>query len=86
MREPICAICGKDFYPYGDKYKYRGRVSFQERESDTEWRKHMKEIGGIGHPPNVEWFCKEHYPIAVKYQYLTIDKALKKIHEELKDE
>jgi len=84
MRPPICAVCGKRFFPTGDDSKGGGLIYFVERESDIEWRKHMKEIGGVGHPPNAEWFCAEHYPIAVKYQNLTIDKAWEKINEELK--
>lgn len=73
MRPPICRICAKKLEVMNDG----GLVYFKKRPSDLEWEKRMKEIGGVGHPPNAEWFCKDHYEKANELKYLTIDKAFK---------
>ncbi|MHA1803926.1 MAG: hypothetical protein ACTSU4_05270 [Promethearchaeota archaeon] len=80
MRPPICAVCGERFDPAGKG----GLVYFVMRKSDEEWRKRMKKIHSVGHPPWAEWFCAKHYPIAVKYNTLTIDEAWKRMREDLK--
>jgi len=82
MRPPICVICGKRFYPpEGGEIVY-----FKETESVKEWRKRVKKEGIVAHPPNAEWFCKEHLSLALKYKHLPIKEALKAIERQLKDE
>jgi hypothetical protein len=76
MRPPECGLCGNDLEDL-----QRGLVSFAERGSDIEWRKRMKETGGVGHPPNVEWFCSNHYDLALSLSHLTIDKAFVEMRE-----
>ena len=41
----------------------------------------MEKIGGVGHPPYAEWFCKEHFAKADQLKHLTIDKALKQLFQ-----
>ena len=72
MRPPICSICDKELIDL-DK---SGLIYFKKRLSDIDWEKKMKEIGGIGHPPYAEWFCKKHYGKANKLSHLAIDIAL----------
>jgi hypothetical protein len=73
MRPPICRICDKKLEDMNDC----GLIYFKKRSSDIEWERGMVEIGGVGHPPYAEWFCKKHYDKAYKLKHLTIDKALK---------
>ena len=77
MRPPICCVCGKDM----DSPNDGGLIYFKKRKSDVKWDKKMKRIHGVGHPPYAEWFCQEHYDIAIKFKDLHIDRALKKIRE-----
>lgn len=72
MRPPICRICDKKLVDMNDG----GLIYFKKRPSDIEWEKRVEEIGGVGHPPNAEWFCKEHYDKANKLKHLIIDKVL----------
>jgi len=58
----MCAICDEDFDPSSGG----GTVTFAERDSDREWYKRMDEPGYVGHPPNVEWFCKKHHAAALE--------------------
>jgi len=53
-----------------------GLIYFKKRQSDFDWEKKMEEIGGVGHPPYAEWFCKKHYERANELSHLTIDIAL----------
>ncbi|MHA1754207.1 MAG: hypothetical protein ACTSYR_01675 [Candidatus Odinarchaeia archaeon] len=76
MRSPECAICGK-----GGTCKL---VYFKLRPQDEEWYKKMEEIGGVGHPPEAEWFCEKHYKRAVELKNLTIDEAFKILLKEFK--
>ena len=73
MRPPICRICDKKLAEVNDG----GLIYFKKRSSDREWEKRMEEIGGVGHPPYAEWFCKKHYEQANKLKSLSIDDALK---------
>ncbi|MFX1380124.1 MAG: hypothetical protein ACFFA4_13640 [Promethearchaeota archaeon] len=73
MKPPICIICDKELVEKNGV----GLIYFKKRPSDIEWEKRMEEIGGVGHPPNAEWFCKTHYDKANELKHLTIDKALK---------
>ncbi|MHA1277427.1 MAG: hypothetical protein ACTSQI_20325 [Candidatus Helarchaeota archaeon] len=77
MRPPICAICGKRFDPSKGKLIY-----FMRRPSDEEWHKTMKEKHLVGHPPEAEWFCENHYKRALELQHLTIDKAFEILEQE----
>lgn len=72
MRPPICRICDKKLAEKDDG----GLIYFKKQPSDIEWEKRMEEIGGVGHPPYAEWFCKNHYEEANKLKYLPINKAL----------
>ena len=72
MIPPICLICDREL---GDLDE-GGLIYFRKRLSDIEWEKKMKEIGGVGHPPYAEWFCKKHYKKANELNHLTIDIAL----------
>lgn len=51
-------------------------------QAQEEFEKRMEEIGGTGHPPDAEWFCKEHADAAAKYRHLTLAEAWPKIKEE----
>ena len=72
MRPPICCICDKKLVDLDEG----GLIYFKKRLSDIEWGKKMEEIGGVGHPPYAEWFCKKHYKKANELRHLTRDKAL----------
>jgi len=72
MKPPICYICDKELVDLDEG----GLIYFRKRLSDIEWEKKMKEIGGVGHPPYAEWFCKKHYEKANGLSHLTIDIAL----------
>jgi hypothetical protein len=72
MKPPICRICNKELADINNG----GLIYFKKRQSDIEWEKRMEEIGGVGHPPNAEWFCKKHYNKANKLKNKPIDKAL----------
>ena len=78
MRPPIFGICDKELEENDDG----GLIYFKKRPSDIEWEKKMEKIGGVGHPPYAEWFCKKHYEIASKWKHLPIDEALKLIRSE----
>lgn len=73
VRPPICGICDKEFTVKDEG----GLIYFKKRPSDIEWEERMEEIGGVGHPPYAEWFCKEHYDRAYQLKHLSIDKAFK---------
>ena len=73
MRPPICRVCDKILTDKDDG----GLIYFKKCPSDIEWKKKMNEIGGVGHPPYAEWFCKKHYDKANQLKYLIIDNALK---------
>lgn len=75
MKPPICIICNTKISSKGDG----GLVYFKKRESDLEWEKRMDEIGGVGHPPYAEWFCKKHVRKANELKHLSIEKALQKM-------
>ncbi len=60
MRPPICAICDKDF----EINERAGLVSFETTADDEKWYKKASEPGFVGHPPNQDWFCAEHYQAA----------------------
>jgi hypothetical protein len=78
MRPPICGICDKEL----DEKDDGGLIYFKKRPSDIKWEKKMEKIGGVGHPPYAEWFCKKHYEIASEWKHLFIDEALKLIRSE----
>jgi len=73
LRPPICRICDKKLADLNDG----GLIYFKKRLSDIEWEKKMEEIGGVGHPPYAEWFCKKHYYDTNELKHLIIDEALK---------
>ena len=72
MRPPICCICDKKIVDLDEG----GLIYFKKRPSDIEWERRMEKIGGVGHPPYAEWFCKKHYNKANELKHLSIDKAL----------
>ena len=72
MRPPNCRICDKKLKDMDDG----GLVYFKKRPSDIEWEKRMEKIGGVGHPPYAEWFCKNHYEKAKELRHLPINEAL----------
>ncbi|TXT59144.1 MAG: hypothetical protein BAJALOKI3v1_1120009 [Promethearchaeota archaeon] len=78
MRPPICAICGKRGSGLDDEIKL---VSFAMRKGDKKFAKKLEDPGFVGHPPWKEWFCEKHYEEAQKLSDLTIDKAMKELHE-----
>ena len=79
MKPPVCVICDRDI-----EENEGGVVYFKKRFSDHVWDRRMERIGGVGHPPYAEWFCKKHYTIAKDLENLTIDKAINTIQEEEK--
>lgn len=78
MRPPICGICDKMLISKDDG----GLIYFNKRPSDIEWEERMEEIGGIGHPPYAEWFCKKHFEKANNLKHLPINEALKNLRSE----
>lgn len=80
MKPPICSICDKKLVDLDEG----GLIYFKKRLSDIEWEKKMIEIGGVGHPPYADWFCKKHYEKANKLSHLTIDNALKILSSNVK--
>ncbi len=78
MRPPICRICDKNLVDKDDG----GLIYFRKRPSDKEWEKRMEGIGGVGHPPYAEWFCKKHYDRAKELKHLPINEALKILRSE----
>lgn len=78
MKPPICRICDKRLADKNDG----GLIYFKKRPSDIKWERKMEEIGGVGHPPYAEWFCKKHYEKAIKLKNLPIDEALKILRSE----
>lgn len=79
MKPPICEICDKRI----TEKENAGLVYFQKTDADKEWDRKCKEEGFVGHPPYVEWFCEEHYPIAKKYCSLTRWEAMTAIKKEI---
>ncbi len=73
MRPPICRICDKKLADLNGG----GLICFKKSLSDIEWEKKMEEIGGVGHPPYAEWFCKKHYNKAYELKHLLIVEAIK---------
>lgn len=78
MRPPICKICDKKLVDKDDG----GLIYFKKRPSDIKWEKKMEKIGGVGHPPYAEWFCRKHYDRANELKDLTIDEALNMLMSE----
>jgi len=78
MRPPVCRVCDKKLADLDDG----GLIYFKKRQSDIKWDKRMEEIGGVGHPPYADWFCKNHYEKAFELKHLSIDKALKILRAE----
>ncbi len=73
MKPPECRICGNKM-----EIDEGGLVQFKKRPSDIEWDEKRKRIEGfVGHPPYIDWFCREHYDKANELQNLTIEKAMK---------
>lgn len=77
MKPPICIICNNKISNKDEG----GLVYFKKRQSDLEWENRMEEIGGTGHPPYVEWFCKKHFKKANQLKRLPIDEALEKFSD-----
>ena len=73
MKPPICTICDKDLVDPDEG----GLIYFRKRPSDIKWEEKMEEIEGVGHPPNAEWFCKNHYKKASELTHLPINEVLK---------
>ena len=73
MKPPICIVCNSKI----SKKEDGGLVYFKKRQSDLEWEKRMEEIGGVGHPPYADWFCKKHFRKANELKHLPLDEALK---------
>jgi hypothetical protein len=78
MKPPRCRICDKMVTE-----NEGGLVSFVREEEDIAWQNRMKEIGGTGHPPWLDWFCAEHYDKAQELSHLTIAQAMKIMREKL---
>ncbi len=78
MRPPICRICEKRMEDINDG----GLIYFKKRQSDIEWEKRMQKIGGVGHPPCAEWFCKKHYEKANDLRDLTLRNAIRLLKTE----
>ena len=72
MKPPICCICDKEIVDLDEG----GLIYFKKLSSDVEWDRRMEKIGGVGHPPYAEWFCKSHYNKANELKHLPINKAL----------
>ncbi len=73
MRPPICRICDRKLEEINDG----GLIYFKKQQSDLEWERRMEKIGGVGHPPYADWFCKIHYEKANNLRDLTLRDALK---------
>jgi hypothetical protein len=80
MRPPVCAICDRDL-----EESDGGVIYFKKRFSDKVWDRKMNRIQGVGHPPYAEWFCGKHFDRVKELEELTIDKAISKINEEIRE-
>ncbi|MBK5113613.1 MAG: hypothetical protein KGD59_10625 [Candidatus Heimdallarchaeota archaeon] len=80
MRPPVCAICDRDL-----EENDGGVIYFKKRFSDKVWDRKMNRIQGVGHPPYAEWLCGKHFDRAKELEELTIDKAISKINEEIRE-
>ena len=79
MRPPICEICGEDIDD-----DIGGLVSFAMSDSDEAWHERADdEPGFVGHPPELEWFCKDHIARAQELSHLTRAEAMRTMGEEL---
>ncbi|WP_337173188.1 hypothetical protein [Paludisphaera sp.] len=59
MNPPCCRLCGRDFH--GEWFHSQGGgelVRFRDYRPLGE--------GLVGHPPGLEWFCREHAPAALR--------------------
>ena len=74
MRPPVCIICSKKL-----DEENGGLIYFKKKESDLKWDKKNEDPHFVGHPPYADWFCKEHYGLALERQGLTIGEAIKEI-------
>ena len=75
MMPPFCAICDK-------RNADCDLIEFKKTQEQIEFEK-TRPKGGVGHPANLVWFCKQHGAIAQKYENLTKGEAFVKIKEEL---
>jgi hypothetical protein len=74
MRPPLCAVCGVE--------EDCDLVYFRKRKRDEAWQRRMERIKGTGHPPEAEWFCKEHIARARQLKHLTIGRGMVIIRRE----
>jgi len=53
-------------------------VCFAANDRSEDWhRRANAEPGFAGHPPNVEWFCADHYPAAAALSHLALPEAMR---------
>ena len=69
MRPPECALCGRTD-------EGTGLVGFRLDDAAREWHARARSEGFVGHPPDEEWFCSEHRPMAEALSHLTSSEAL----------
>ncbi|MCB1742973.1 MAG: hypothetical protein KDK91_21535 [Gammaproteobacteria bacterium] len=74
MRPPECAVCGHRFDPAHGEL-----IAFCRDDEADAWyaRTHQDEI--VGHPPNVEWFCERHAPLARELRDWSLGEALQRL-------
>ena len=78
MRPPECAICDLRM----DSNSDCELIYFARRPEDDAWHERMKQIDGVGHPPEAEWFCERHFPRAKELSRMTISEAMKILRQE----
>lgn len=80
MKPPICRICGKKL-----ENGEGSLVSFTLTESDRVWKAHMAKIGGIGHPPWMDWFCEKHIAKAQSLANYDIGTAITMMKQDIEN-
>jgi hypothetical protein len=81
VRPPVCWICGES--PRDDSCSWFTAVRFGS-EAEEEVRREPERAGWVGHPPEVEWFCAEHAPLAEEHAHLHWRTALTRLQEHQK--
>lgn len=73
MRPPICDICDARFDLSGEQAG--GLVTFKPSPDDQAQLARLRQPGFVGHPPNQEWFCSTHLPMAKALAHLELKEA-----------
>lgn len=78
MRPPICALCDRDIDP-----DQGGLVEFAKTGGDDAWYERARQDPDfVGTPPNIDWFCAEHFEAASALSESSRQEALDELREQ----